>query len=46
MKSFSVLSFTYEISVDGKISFLDVNTKTQHGQFATFIEKLRMIGNY
>ena len=30
-----VLSFTYEISVNEKIPFLDVNIKTQHGQFVS-----------
>ena len=35
MQSFSVLSFTYEISVNGKIPFLDVNIKTQHEQFVS-----------
>ena len=35
MQSSSVLSFTYEISVNGKIPFLDVNIKTQDGQFVS-----------
>ena len=35
MESSSVLSFIYKISVNGKIPFLDVNIKTQHGQFVS-----------
>ena len=39
MQSSSVLSFTYEISINGKIPFLDVNIKTQHGQFVSDVYK-------
>ena len=35
MKSSSVLTFTCELSVNGKIPFLDVDIKSQHGQFVT-----------
>ena len=35
MESSSALKFTYETSVNGKISFLDVDIKTHNGQFVS-----------
>ena len=35
MQAASVLNFTYEISVNGKIPFLDVSVKSQHGHFVS-----------
>ena len=35
MQASSVLTFTYELSVNGKIPFLDVDIKWQDGQFVT-----------
>ena len=46
MQASSVLTFTYELSINGKIPFLDVDIKSQDGQFVTdvlYIEKLRMM---
>ena len=37
LESSSVLNFTYETSVNGKMPFLDVNIKSDNGQFVSYV---------